>query len=188
MYVQIPPFSSHCLSVTHLNKLSVTNIQSWPPWPLVANKVFSVLWGLGFLTFFFSAPPLRKTLYLSRIRTFFSKFVLSCFPAFLMNGMLRNHTCHQKMLFRGMALLLNSHILFILWPDPFIMMFPRTKSVFMELKGCQVTRYFKENSISKESSSFASKKVGTIFNKLHDWSGCLLTVTIKEIGGNQWYR
>lgn len=85
-----------------------------------------------------------------------------------MNGMLKDHTRYQKLLFIGMALLLNSHILCIFWPDPFIAIFPRTKSVFMELKGCQVTRHFGENSISKENSSFASKKVGTIFNKLYD--------------------
>jgi hypothetical protein len=85
-----------------------------------------------------------------------------------MNGMLKNHTLHQTWLFIETALLLDSHILCIFWPDPFIMMFPRRKSVFMELEGCQVTRHFRENAISKENSLFASKKVGTIFNKLYD--------------------
>lgn len=45
----------------------------------------------------------------------------------------------------------------------------------MELEGCQVTRHFRENAISKENSLFASKKVGTIFNKLYDRVSMVVT-------------
>lgn len=45
----------------------------------------------------------------------------------------------------------------------------------MELEGCQVTRHFRENVISKENSLFASKKVGTIFNKLYDRVSMVVT-------------